>query len=130
MKKLITILFIVVISLTSFAQEFNAMSLVADQKVDVSTGESIKEINIFNISMNDKVIVHNRIKEDGECTSQIYRLKTYEESETEEEFKLVFFFKSDLHEYDIIVVDNKKGTFIIGQGFIYKTKVYTLKTYN
>lgn len=129
MKKFIAVVFTLVLSITGFSQKFNAMSLISKEKQDTLTEETIDELNIFNISMDDKIVVHNRIKTDGECSSQIYKLHSYQDSDTEGEFVLTIYFKSKLHDYELTIIENDDGTSIIGDGYVYTAEVFELKTY-
>ena len=129
MRKLFTVLVFAVLLLPVFGQDFSAMSLASDQKIGVESEEIVKEINMFNISMDDGVLVHNRIKVDGSIESQIYKLTGYKDSEDEGFFTITLFFKSKLHDYELTVVENEDGVFIIGDSYVYRAKVYSLKTY-
>lgn len=129
MKKLFTVVFLAALSVFTYAQDFSAMSLASDQKIEIGTKEISKEINLFNVSMEDGVVVHNRIKTNGETESQIYKMTGYKDFEAEGMFGITIFFKSKVHSYELEIIESEDGVFIVGENFMYRAKVYSLKTY-
>lgn len=130
MKKLITLLFVTLLSLVSTAQEYTSVSLVSKERVNLSTEEVTKEVNIFNISVKEGIVVHNKLGERGVYSSQIYKLVDYNISRDEEDISIEIGFESDENRYEFVLFATEYGFFLGTKGFLYRTEVYVLKQYN
>ena len=126
MKKLLFIA-AVFLSFTAFTQ-FESVSFYSMNRTEVSEGNYFEEVNTFNVSLPDKIVIHNRFPKSEEATSQIYRIVKFD-LETSEEGYIVFYFKlaSDIETYEMFISENEDGEFVLIEGSLFFGKVYNFK---
>jgi len=126
MKKLLFIA-AVFLSFTAFTQ-FESISFYSMNRSEVSEGNYFEEVNTFNVSLPDKIVVHNRFSKSEEAISQIYRIVKFDQ-ETSEEGYVVLYFKltSDLGIYEMFISENEDGEFALIEGSLFFGQVYNLK---
>jgi hypothetical protein len=126
MKKL---LFIgaVFLSFTAFTQ-FESISFCATNRADLSNGNSFEEVNTFNVSLPDKVVIHNRFPNGENPTSQIYRITKFDQEENEDGY-IVLYFKvsSDVDMYEMFISENEDGEFVLLEKNLFFGDVYNFK---
>lgn len=126
---LITLL---IIASTSIAQDWQTKSYFSSRKIIRKNDSVVEELNVFNISIRDSLIIHNRIDQNGGRESQLYKM---EDVETTEEGRLVIYFRSIESHYfiEIVDVDTKKrsGTMLnLMHRTVYLVEDYSFKTFH
>jgi intein/homing endonuclease len=115
------------LSFTAFTQ-FESISFYSMNRSELVEGNHFEEVNTFNVSVPDKIIIHNRFPKSEEATSQIYRIVKFDQ-ETSEEGYVVLYFKlaSDLDIYEMFISENEDGEFALLESSLFFGKVYNFK---
>jgi hypothetical protein len=115
------------LSFTAFTQ-FESISFYSMNRSELSDGNYFEEVNTFNVSVPDKIVVHNRFPSSKDATSQIYRIVKFDQ-ETSEDGYVVLYFKlaSDVDIYEMFISENEDGEFALLEGNLFFGKVYNLK---
>lgn len=98
MRNLLLLIF-TLCTFQAVSQKFISLTISSHKKMDKLTKVMEKETNIFNISVTDGILVHNKLSANGESTAQIYRLLDYNLKETNAETVLTLEFKSQTNFY-------------------------------
>lgn len=112
--------------------DWESKSFFSDRKIIRENDSIVEEVNIFNISIEDSLVIHNRIDHYGNRESQLYKMV---DVKIDEEGRLVIYFRSDKSYYFIEIVsvetDSKSGTILnMMHRNLYRVEEYHLKTFH
>ena len=85
----------------SQAQDWQTKSFISDRKIIRKNDSIVEELNMFNVSIKDSLVIHNRIDHYGNRESQLYKMV---DVKIDEEGRLVIYFRSDKSYYFIEIV--------------------------
>lgn len=111
------------------AQEIRSLTMLSHSRVDKETAEETKQMDIFNVSEADKIVVHNRIKPGGEITSQVYRLIDLTTRPYKDGIAITLYFKSHSIKYQMVVVKTEDELYLESENYYYAIQLTDLKTY-
>lgn len=129
MKKLLLFIAALVLTLTSFTQNnFESISFYSVNRIDIGKGVEFEEVNTFNISIPDRILVHNRFVEGEKGYSQIYKLTGFEEKKDDNGYIILHFnIKSDIDTYELFLSEDDEGEFVLLNENLFFGDVYNLK---
>lgn len=78
MKKMLLLFALVATVSVGKAQNENGFSFYSGLLTTGDSEEFKEEVNFFNLSVDDKVFVHNNLSDENRPVGQIYRVKSYE----------------------------------------------------
>ena len=115
----------------SQAQDWQTKSFISDRKIIRKNDSIVEELNMFNVSIKDSLVIHNRIDHYGNRESQLYKMV---DVKIDKKGRLVIYFRSDKSYYFIEIVsvetETKSGIMLnMMHRTLYLVEEYPLKTF-
>ena len=130
MKTLIFVTFFLSIGFIH-AQDRQTKSFLSDRKNILQNDSIVEEVNMFNISIKDSLIILNKIDRFGDRESQLYKIVAVEPTEKN---RCIIHFRSDAYDYSLEIVpvtteQNSGMVLNMSNTTLYRVEEYYLKTF-